>query len=231
MKQAALLVDDHAAMRTLLKDYLRDEFDPIYEADNPDEGVALFKKHQPKLVIVDLIFPRLGQDPQSGLAAIRQMKAIQPDVDILIFSQCDDISTFKESIPLGLAGYVTKADAGIKQALDNYRAGLPYFSKDVLDFMSDPFWGNASDDLKVAEPVVVPDSEITLEPQQKKILELCASGLKTKDIAEQLGSTYKSIDRQLTKLKSIAGYSSVQQLVLWAARHGLIDINESLKKD
>jgi YesN/AraC family two-component response regulator len=76
-----LIIDDEAPIRKMLKKVLEKNNFEVVDAQNGNQGIILFKEHHPDLVITDLIMPE-----KEGLETIRELKKINPDVEIIAIS-------------------------------------------------------------------------------------------------------------------------------------------------
>jgi len=82
-----LIVDDEPEVRALMHDYFAGLGHQVAEAGNGLEGLFLMKKHRPKVILLDLMMPRIG-----GLDAIRHIQQFDPAIRIVVMSgHVDDI--------------------------------------------------------------------------------------------------------------------------------------------
>lgn len=100
----ALIVDDSAFMRSILKDILlANGFSHIYEARDGPEAVETFKKYKPDVVTMDFIMP--GQD---GLQVLKKILAIDESAKIIMVTTVGQDHVVKQAIELGAKDYVVK---------------------------------------------------------------------------------------------------------------------------
>lgn len=100
----ALIVDDSAFMRKILKDILlANGFSHIYEAANGQEAVETFKKYKPDVVTMDFIMP--GPD---GLQVLKEILAIDESAKIVMVTTVGQDHVVKQAIELGATDYVVK---------------------------------------------------------------------------------------------------------------------------
>lgn len=100
----ALIVDDSAFMRSILKDILlANGFSHIYEAGDGPEAVETFKKYKPDVVTMDFIMP--GQD---GLQVLKKILAIDESAKIIMVTTVGQDHVVKHAIELGAKDYVVK---------------------------------------------------------------------------------------------------------------------------
>ena len=102
MKQRILLVDDEPGIRASLKVVL----EPTYEvlaASNGAEGLALFRRESPHLVLLDIIMP--GED---GMALLQTMRTEAPGIPVIMLTATKTVKSAVGAMKLGAADYVTK---------------------------------------------------------------------------------------------------------------------------
>lgn len=105
--QSILLVDDSFVLRDRLAEAFRERGFRVEVAGSCDEGVEVFRANPTELAVVDLRMPG-----RTGLTIISDLKAIRPDVQVLILSGFGSIATAIDSIRLGAANFLPKpADA------------------------------------------------------------------------------------------------------------------------
>ena len=105
--RSLLIVDDDSAFRERLLRAMRDRgFEATGVADH-DSAVDAARDESPEFAVVDLRLPG-----QSGLAVVRELKALDPSTVVVVLTGYGSIATAVESIKLGAASYLTKpADA------------------------------------------------------------------------------------------------------------------------
>ena len=104
MSKRILIVDDAAFMREMLRDLLTEEgFEIAAEAADGDEAVAAFAEYSPDLVMLDIVMPR-----KSGLEALREIIANDPDATIVMCSALGQESLVMEALDAGAKDFVVK---------------------------------------------------------------------------------------------------------------------------
>lgn len=99
-----LIVDDEKDMLTLLKRIISEETDHHVTADSdPLNALNLFKNESFDLVITDLKMPKMG-----GMALLKEMKKIRPDISVIIITAYATIETAVEAVKQGAYDYITK---------------------------------------------------------------------------------------------------------------------------
>lgn len=104
MSMKVLIVDDSHFMRNLLQQILDDEdYDVVAEAKNGLEAVQMFKKHEPDLVMMDVVMPKCN-----GIKATAAIKKLSSDVRIIMCTSVGQREKMKLAVKAGADGYVTK---------------------------------------------------------------------------------------------------------------------------
>ena len=98
-----LIVDDNEKVRNLLRDYLPNSFDEIFECEDGSEAFSLFKEHQPDWVLMDWEMPKMN-----GITAIRQIIGEFPEANICMVTAFDDEEIRSEAMSAGASGFVLK---------------------------------------------------------------------------------------------------------------------------
>jgi len=102
-KFRVLYVEDDFETREELEMMLRSKIQDLYVAENGKEGLALYKKYRPEIVITDIQTPIMN-----GLSMAADIKAINPDQAIVILSAYNDTEYLFRAMQIGLQEYVTK---------------------------------------------------------------------------------------------------------------------------
>ena len=98
-----LIVDDNPKVREVVRDYLPDAFDEIYECGNGNQAFALYKKHLPDWVLMDWEMPEMN-----GITAIREIIAEFPTANICMVTAFDEAEIRAEAFAAGACGFVLK---------------------------------------------------------------------------------------------------------------------------
>lgn len=115
-----LVIDDEEPFRETIKLFLEDEHFNIITASSGEEGLSLFKKEQPDIVITDLKMPKMN-----GLEVLTHLKSLNPKVPIIILTAFDDVPLTIEAMKLGAFDIISKPikvdnfKSLIKRALDS----------------------------------------------------------------------------------------------------------------
>jgi len=127
-----LVVDDHPIVLQGCRRVLEDAgVDEILEASSFAEASSLFRRHEPDVVIIDLALQGKGF---GGLDVIRQLRRINADLPILVFSMHGDPVIVSRAFEAGATGYLRKdaAPEDLVEAFDKVSRGILYLSRPSL---------------------------------------------------------------------------------------------------
>ncbi|MEJ2415217.1 MAG: response regulator, partial [Sulfurimonas sp.] len=101
--ESILYVEDEHSAREELSEVLEDFCDTLYTAANGLEGLELFKKHHPKIVISDIKMPKL-----TGIEMAKQIYEIEPDAHVIFTTAFTDTEFLHEAISVHADNYILK---------------------------------------------------------------------------------------------------------------------------
>ena len=207
-----LIADDHGIVRSGLRLLLerQPDIEVIGEAADGAEAREIAVRERPDLAILDVRMPKL-----TGLQVTREIKRQAPEVAVLILSMHDDERYLFEALKAGASGYVlkTQADADLVEAIRAVERGEPFLTpgaqqaliKDVLER------GRDSED------------EEQLTPREEEIVKLVAEAHTTRQIAEILHLSEKTVENHRGNAMRKLGMRDRVELVRYAIRRGLIE--------
>lgn len=209
-----LIVDDHEIVRTGLCRLIGDEpgLHVCGSAASPAEALRAIAETEPDLVLLDL---SLGED--SGLELIKQIKATYTELLVLVLSMHDEAYYADRVLRAGAMGYVMKQEsasqvvAAIHQVLD----GKIYLSESMASSMLTRMVGGKAQ--TGGSPV---DS---LTDRELQVLDLIGRGLGTRQIAEQLHLSVKTVENYREHIKAKLKLQSGSELVRYAVRWTIED--------
>ncbi|MEU8392132.1 response regulator transcription factor [Micromonospora sp. NPDC048842] len=209
-----LLADDHALVRRGVRLILDGEPDltVVAEASDGAEAVEQARLHHPDLAILDIAMPRL-----TGLQATRELIREQPGLRVLILTMYDNEQFFFEGLRAGANGYVLKsvADRDLVEACRAAMRDEPFLYPGAVTALI----RNYLDRVRNGEPV--PERAIT--GREEEILKLVAEGHSSKEIAELLFISIKTVERHRSNLLQKLGLRNRLELTRYAIRAGLIE--------
>jgi len=210
-----LLADDHAIVRDGIRALLEKEpdFKVIGEAANGREAVRLATDLRPDAVVMDIAMPDLN-----GIEATRQLLAQMPRLRIIALSMHADKRFVAEMLQAGAAGYLQKncAFKHLANAIRTVMAGQVYLSPAITGIVVDGF--------KRQIPVGEAEEAGALSPKEREVLQLLAEGSTTKEIADRLGVSGKTIDTHRQHIMDKLDMRSIAELTKYAIREGLTSV-------
>ena len=211
-----LLVDDHKLLmegvRSLLSPY--PDIRVVGMASNGEEALHLASMHTPHLVIMDLSMPVLN-----GVEATRALKALCPELKIIIYTMHGDQRFLMELIQAGISGHVLKGDAPsvLLRAVEAVRQGDIFFSG------HDP-GGQLSTLMRAQADQPPSDGVDSLSPREREIFRLLADGQNIRHIADALCISPKTVESHKYNLLTKLRVTSLSDLTKLAIRHGLVRV-------
>ncbi|MGH3759459.1 response regulator [Actinophytocola sp.] len=213
-KVRILLADDHALVRRGVRLILDNEPDltVVAEAGDGADAIAKARAHEPDLAILDIAMPRL-----TGLQAARELSRLQPDLRILILTMYDNEQFFFEALKAGASGYVLKsvADRDLVEACRAAMRGEPFLYPGAVTSLIRNYLDRARDGDGIPAR--------TITDREEEILKLVAEGHSSKEIADLLFISAKTVERHRANLLQKLGLRDRLELTRYAIRAGLIE--------
>lgn len=208
-KNRILLVDDHPVLRKGLARLIdsRDKFIVCGEASTAGEAMALIRKLEPHLVIVDI-----GLPGASGIDLTKNIRAEFPKLPVLILSMHEEALYATRALRAGAKGYIVKQDAvdNIAVALSEALNGRQYLSPVIAAQLHH----NGPDAL--SHP---PDDPVALLTDREfEIFELIGKGREVKEISEALGVSPKTVETHRTNIKEKLKLKNARQVARLAVQ-------------
>ena len=214
LKTRILLADDHALVRRGLRLILDREPDleVVAEAGDGEEAIERAGEVDADLAILDVAMPRL-----TGIQAAQALSEARPDMKILILSMHDNEQYLFEALRAGASGYVLKsvADRDLVEACRAAVRGEPFLYPDALSALMKDHLERATRGEDVAEDL--------LSPREGQVLKLVAEGLTTREIAESLVISDRTVERHRANILEKLGLRDRVDLTRYAIRRGLVE--------
>ena len=207
-RRKIVLVDDHPMMRAGLEQLINRQPDLIVcgEAGTPAEAFTQLAK-KPDLLLTDLTLPGRG-----GIEFIKDINALYPELSILVVSMHDEVVYAERCLRAGARGYIMK-ESGSENLLIAIRRileGQPYLSP----MMSDRVLNSLS-----ARKPRGSDSPIqALSDREFEVFQLIGQGKSTREIAEQLHLSSKTVDVHRTHIREKLELKDATALARYAIR-------------
>ena len=211
-----LIADDHEMVRQGLRRVLETHSDWVVcgEAANGIEAVKLARRLKPNVAVLDLSMPRMD-----GLEATREIRKALPHTEVLILTMHDSEQLIREVLAAGARGYLLKTDAGtvLLAAVESVSRRQPFFTPKVGDLVLRGFLAPASD----ADASSVHSN---LTQREKQVLKLVADGLSSKEIAQTLDLSVKTVETHRSNMMRKLDLHSVAAVVHFGLSRGKIGL-------
>jgi DNA-binding NarL/FixJ family response regulator len=209
MELNILLCDDHVLFREGLAALLARHrgWRIVAEADEGGAAIRLAGEHKPDLAVLDVSMPGI-----SGIEAAAGIREVSPDTRIIALSMYGDLHYRQRMFDAGANAYVLKNEAGaqLEQAIDAVLRGETFISPALRE-------QQAPEPQRSAEL-----EQAKLSKREREVLRRLAQGQRTKDIAEGLGISVKTVETHRGRLMLKLGIDNLVGLVKFAIRAGLV---------
>jgi DNA-binding NarL/FixJ family response regulator len=214
LKTRILLADDHAVVRRGLRLVLESEPDLVVVAEVGDGAQAVQQAldGDVDLAVLDITMPRM-----TGLQAAREITERAPGVRVLILSMHDNEQYLYEALRAGASGYVLKsvADRDLVEACRAAMRGEPFLYPGAVSALIRDYLKRAGEDGL--------DREDPLTPRETEIVKLVAESYTSRQIAETLVISEKTVERHRANILEKLGMSDRVALTRYAIRRGLVE--------
>ncbi|MBP1152185.1 MULTISPECIES: response regulator [Methylocaldum] len=210
-KITVMLVDDHAVVRAGYRLLLSqsENIEVICEAERGEEACQYYSESQPNVIVMDLSLPGIG-----GLASIRRISGRDPGAKILVFSIHDELVYVLRALEAGAKGYITKSSAPetLVEAVKKVAGGETYVEPEIAQkLLVQTITGkDASTDLN------------SLSAREFDVFCLLAKGYTTREVADELRLSYKTVGNYTTLIKNKLNVSTTAEMARLAYQYGLL---------
>jgi len=212
-----LIVDDHALMRAGVRAQLekRPDILVVGEASDGQEALGLAPRLKPDVVIMDITMPGLN-----GIESTRAILRLLPSVAVIALSMRADTKTVAEVLRAGAKGFVLKSANAVEllTAIEAVRAGDTFLSPSVTDGIVDVFV--RSDRVELAR------TGSSLSPREREVLQMISEGASSKQIADALCISVKTVDSHRKQIMGKLNIHSVAGLTKYAVLEGLTGLEQ-----
>ena len=209
MKNKVLIVDDHPLMRKGLALTLQTEgdMDIVEQCDSAEACMDLLDSLNPDVAIVDISLPGM-----SGLELIKHLQVFKPEIKIVVVSRHDEALYAERAIRAGARGYVMKLEAGevIVDAVQRVMNGGIYVSQEINErLLMGMLTGK---NIHSSSPLEL------LSDRELEVFELTGHGLTTRDIAERLHLSVKTVESYRARIKNKLDLNNATELMQHAVQ-------------
>jgi DNA-binding NarL/FixJ family response regulator len=208
-----LVADDHPIVRSGLRKVLdaKPDMQVVAEAEDGAEAVRLALAEDVHVAILDVSMPKM-----TGIQAAEELHKRKPELKLLMLSMYDSEQFLFESLRAGASGYVLKsgADQDIVEAIRRTMRGQSFLYPSAISTLVRDFVDRGR-----------PDDEQQLDiltPRELQVLKLIAEAYSSKEIAQELVISVKTVERHRQNILDKLGMSDRVELTRYAIRRGLI---------
>jgi NarL family two-component system response regulator LiaR len=206
-----LIADDHSVVRQGLRMFLGldPEIEVIGEAPDGAEALRLVGAHRPDVVLMDLLMPVMD-----GITATRAIRDQFPDTEVVALTSVLEDASVVGAVRAGAIGYLLKTtDADeLRRSIRAAAAHQVRLSPDAA--------------ARLMREVRAPESPETLTDRETDVLRLVAEGKANKEIAQGLGIGEKTVKTHVSSILAKLGLQSRTQAALYAARIGIVTLQQ-----
>ncbi|MFT3846907.1 MAG: response regulator transcription factor [Lacibacter sp.] len=209
------ITDDHvlyrAGVRTALS--MKKDINVIFEADNGMHLLNMLKSLQPDVILLDVQMPIMD-----GIATLPEVKKLYPDIKIIMLTMHDEHTMITRLMELGANSYLTKNSDSevIYEAIKTCHEQEYFFNALTNKALIDGLKMKRQNDSMMGHDVKLNDKEIT-------ILRLMCEEKSTKEIADIVDLSPRTVEAIRDKLKSKIGARSTAGLILYAVKNNIIE--------
>ena len=208
-----LIADDHALVRAGIRALVEriDDVVVVGEAGKGSEALDLVRELSPDLILLDITMP-----DGNGFDVLDQVTKLYPEIRVIVLTVHEAGEYALRAVREGAAGYLPKSAASIEleQAIQTVIRGERYISPETAQ----------NTIFEVTNRATKRDLLATLSPRQREVLRLIAEGKTTKQIAQVLEISVKTVETHRAQLMERLGIHDVAGLVRYAIIVGLIEV-------
>jgi DNA-binding NarL/FixJ family response regulator len=214
VKAKILLADDHTVVREGLRMVLdaQPDLEVVAEAGDGAEAVRTALRLDIDLAVLDIAMPRM-----TGLHAARELARQRPQTRIVILSMHQNAHYLREALRAGASGYVAKtvADRDLVEACRAAMRGEPFLCPGATTTLIRDFLRDVRED--------GPPRDDPLSPREDQVVKLIAEGHTSREIAELLVISDKTVERHRANILEKLGMRDRVDLTRYAIRRGLVE--------
>jgi DNA-binding NarL/FixJ family response regulator len=208
-KKRVFIVDDHPLVREWLTNLIHQQPDLVVcgETESAPQALQAVAASKPDVAIVDISLKN-----SSGIELIKDLKGSYPEIAVLVLSMHDESLYAERALRAGAKGYVMKRETTRKiiEAIRRVLEGKLYFSNAVAEVMATRLVeGKSGASLSPVEQ---------LSDRELEVFELLGQGFGTRQVAETLNVSMKTVQAYCARMKEKLNLSSATQLLREAIR-------------
>ena len=206
-KSRILIIDDHVMVREGVAEIIKHEpdLDVCGTATTAHEGIEAVRKLKPDLILVDITLPG-----KNGIEFIKDVRAMNPDLRILVMSMHDESLYVDRVLRAGGRGYIRKQEGGEKliAALRQVVRGEIAVSEKMTGKLLEKFSGRKTIDSPLEG----------LSDRELEVFQLIGQGKTMKEIGHELHLSPKTVEVHRSHIREKLKVTSAAELIAYAAR-------------
>jgi len=215
-----IIADDHVLYRAGVKTALSSKSDLqiIAEADNGMHLLQLLKQVPADVILLDIQMPIMD-----GIATLPEIKKLYPHTKVIMLTMLEDNSMITKLMELGANSYLTKTSDSeiIYEAIKTCHEQEYYFNT----LTNQALLTNLKQRLTNPMPIQTAQPDVLLNDKETTILRLMCEEKTTKEIADMVELSPRTVEAIRDKLKVKIGAKSTAGLIMYAVKHKIIEEN------
>ena len=208
------IADDHTLFRTGVKTSLssRKDIQMVCEAENGMQLLNLLRHIKPDVILLDIQMPIMD-----GLATLPEIKKLYPDIKVIMLSMHNDHSMITRMMEIGANSYLTKES----DSETIYQAVRTCYEEEF--FFNDLTNKALLNGLRTKKAPENEAPDVHLTDKETTVLRLMCEEKSTKEIADIVDISPRTVEAIRDKLKSKTGTKSMAGLVMYAVKAGIVE--------
>ncbi len=210
-----LIADDHQLFRSGINSLLEDAQDILIvgEAENGEQTIEKYFELKPDIILLDIEMPKLN-----GLDTLKKLKQKDKNAKVIFLTMHDTEEYIYFADKLGAEGLISKNTLkgelifAIKAVFNNEKYFGKVFNNEKMKELKKKYKGSSSSIL---------NDKIALNDKEKKILNYIAQGLLSKEIAEKLGITKRTVDYHRSRIMLKLGIKTLPEFISYAVKFSM----------
>ncbi|MEI8049441.1 MAG: response regulator transcription factor [Bacteroidota bacterium] len=208
-----IIVEDHVIFREGIKKVLAEisGVEVMAEAENGEQFLKLLEKQKPDIVLMDLKMPVMD-----GMVATEKALKLYPDLKIIVLTMFGDEEYLYSMVLKGIYGYLLKTTSltNLERAIRMVSSGQQYYTPELNGLLAKKLRQFSSSELPA------------FTAKESELLKLLCKGMSTEEMAEKLCMSKRTIEGYRAKLLQKTGLSNTINLVIYAIRNKLVNLEE-----
>lgn len=204
-----MLVDDHPLMLMGIASMLSGKgIEIVGTASNGSEALEMVPVLKPDVMMLDIVMPVMD-----GIELARRMRALYPDVALLVLSSDSSLASLEVLLNIGIDGFLSKTSDALVMldAVKSVASGFEYYGTDIARLI---------ERISLAKKA----SESIFTPRELDVIRFSCMGLQYKEIAERLGIRYLTVVTIKNNIFRKLGINNTVELVVYAIKNELITL-------